>query len=153
MLCCSRFVRTFGPMQRKVSVGKTLKWFRMQVGRRQDEVAERAGISKSTLVRIEKGSPSPRFDVVTKILDALGLTLRELALEMERTEEREARRGEPHAQPPASAREKPAGVWPVLDEELVGYQVEESTVVLHFRLTKERAVHLWGSLKPPAPPT
>lgn len=140
-------------MQRKVSVGKTLKWLRMQSGRRQDELAEKAGISKSTLVRIEKGSPSPRFDVVVKILDALGLTLRELAVEMERTEEREARRGGLEARRPGPKEDRPPGVWPVLDEELVGYQVEEATVILHFRLTKERAVRLWGSLKPPAPPT
>jgi transcriptional regulator with XRE-family HTH domain len=52
----------------------------------QEQLAFDAGITASALSRIERGLNSPRWGTVTRICQALGVSLVELAARVERTE-------------------------------------------------------------------
>jgi len=47
----------------------------------QEELAERAGVSESTVRKIETGVVSPHPRTIRKLADALGVTPRELLVE------------------------------------------------------------------------
>ena len=51
----------------------------------QEELAHEAGITVSSLSRIERGLNSPGWITVVKIVDALGVSLAELVEDLERT--------------------------------------------------------------------
>lgn len=50
----------------------------MALGLNQETLAVRAGISLSTLVRVEREGHIPKLSVLTALADALGLPLNEL---------------------------------------------------------------------------
>lgn len=57
-------------------IGETIRKMRKQQGMRQAELAEKAGIGRSTLVALEKGSmPELGFGKICALLAALGQTL------------------------------------------------------------------------------
>lgn len=56
--------------------GATLRRLRLRAGLTQVEVAEAAGIPASVLSAYERGRRQPGLDVVSRIIDALGLRVR-----------------------------------------------------------------------------
>jgi transcriptional regulator with XRE-family HTH domain len=61
-----------------VKIGKNLKWLREDRLLTQAELAERAGIALSSLVRIENDQVNPRFTSIRKLATALGVDHREV---------------------------------------------------------------------------
>lgn len=53
--------------------GEDIRGWRMVLGLTAQQVAERAGITRSTLHKIEKGDPGVRFGSVAQVLRALGV--------------------------------------------------------------------------------
>lgn len=59
---------------------KKLKQLREQKGWTQEKLAQEAGISYHTLIKIERGSiQNPRIETVINLAKALGLTLDKIA--------------------------------------------------------------------------
>ncbi|MHA2787995.1 helix-turn-helix domain-containing protein [Corynebacterium sp. S7] len=58
-----------------IDLGETLASRRRETGRLQQEVAEAAGVSRSTLHTIEHGGAGVRFEKVVAVAHALGLEL------------------------------------------------------------------------------
>lgn len=56
--------------------GATLRRLRLRAGLSQVEAAEAAGIPASVLSAYERGRRQPGLDVVSRIIDALGLKVR-----------------------------------------------------------------------------
>jgi transcriptional regulator with XRE-family HTH domain len=61
-----------------VKIGKNLKRLREDRLLTQAELAERAGIALSSLVRIENDQVNPRFTSIRKLATALGVDHREV---------------------------------------------------------------------------
>ncbi len=61
-----------------VKIGRNLKWLREDRLLTQAELAERAGIALSSLVRIENDQVDPRFSSIRKLARALDVDPREL---------------------------------------------------------------------------
>ena len=63
------------PPVRKVltELGENIKLARLRRGLSGELVAERAGISRATLVNVEKGLPSVAMGIYISVLNALGL--------------------------------------------------------------------------------
>lgn len=62
------------------NLGKRIKKFRSKLHISQDQLAKRANIPFSTLVKIEAGyTPNPSMETLIKIADAFGISLDELA--------------------------------------------------------------------------
>ena len=61
-----------------VKIGRNLKWLREDRLMTQAELAEAAGISASSLVRIENDQVEPRFSTIRKLAAALQAEPREL---------------------------------------------------------------------------
>ena len=61
-----------------VKIGRNLKWLREDRLMTQAELAEAAGISASSLVRIENDQVEPRFSTIRKLAAALEAEPREL---------------------------------------------------------------------------
>jgi transcriptional regulator with XRE-family HTH domain len=61
-----------------VKIGRNLKWLREDRLLTQAELAERAGIALSSLVRIENDQVDPRFSSIRKLARALDVPPREL---------------------------------------------------------------------------
>lgn len=55
-----------------------IKLERIKKGIKQQDFAQELGISRTTLVRIEKGDVEPRRDLIIKIAKALDSTVQEL---------------------------------------------------------------------------
>lgn len=55
-----------------------LKQLRKERGLSQEDLALNADVTVSTLSRIERDAASPRWSTVTKIVDALGVSVREI---------------------------------------------------------------------------
>ena len=53
-------------------IGDNLRAIRMAKGVSIRALAELVGVSKSTIVHIESGKFSPRYDIVERIAEALG---------------------------------------------------------------------------------
>lgn len=58
-----------------LEIGTIIKIYREQQCKSINEIADKANISQSTLSRIEAGMNSPTFDVLERIIKALGLSL------------------------------------------------------------------------------
>lgn len=57
------------------SLGERLREARRAAGMTQAELAKRAGIGRVTLVRIEKGEQSPRYETLEALSEVLGVVL------------------------------------------------------------------------------
>lgn len=64
----------------KNEIGQIIKERRVYLNITQKDLAEIVGISLRSLVDIEKGNGNPTIDQLTKILNALGLTIKISAL-------------------------------------------------------------------------
>lgn len=53
--------------------GANVVWFRRQAGLTQGELADRVGINRTILSKIERGHRLPRLDVILKLVAALGV--------------------------------------------------------------------------------
>lgn len=62
------------------SIGSRIRKLREATGVTQEELSSSAGIGRVTLVRIEKGEQSPRYETLVALSRALGLPLAELLL-------------------------------------------------------------------------
>ncbi|MFZ5634684.1 MAG: helix-turn-helix domain-containing protein [Bacillota bacterium] len=58
-----------------MNIGQKLKSVREQQNISMNALAKRADVSQSTLSRIESGQQMPTFDVLERLITALGLTL------------------------------------------------------------------------------
>lgn len=61
-------------MQRQVN-GPAIRAIRMGLGIKQQDLAERAGISPSHMNKIESGAESGRFETVARIARELGVSV------------------------------------------------------------------------------
>ncbi len=57
-------------------IGETIKNRRKELGITQPHLAEVAGISTNTLYKLERGSGNPSLEVLSKLVDVLGLELK-----------------------------------------------------------------------------
>ena len=57
-------------------IGETIRSRRKELDITQPHLAELAGISVNTLYKIERAQNNPTLDILTKILDVLGLELK-----------------------------------------------------------------------------
>ena len=60
------------------AVGLRIRQLRESAGLTQEALAKAAGIGRVTLVRIEKGEQSPRYETLVSLAQALGRPMREL---------------------------------------------------------------------------
>lgn len=65
-------------MQAVVYIGHRLKDLRIQRALTQEELAEKAGIGKNTVNRMERNLTEPHMSTVRKLADALGVDPAEL---------------------------------------------------------------------------
>jgi len=63
----------------RLSIGARIRSLREESGSTQQALASRAGIGRVTLVRIEKGDQSPRYETLVALAAALGRPFAELA--------------------------------------------------------------------------
>lgn len=56
-------------------IGSTIKKRRKELGITQATLAELAEVSKNTIYKLERGDSNPTVDILTKLLEILGLTL------------------------------------------------------------------------------
>lgn len=64
-------------------LARALRTLRERQTRSQETVAHQAGVTVATLARIERAQSNPTWLTVRHIADALGVTLRELANEVD----------------------------------------------------------------------
>ena len=60
------------------SIGVKIRQLRESAGLTQEALAQAAGIGRVTLVRIEKGEQSPRYETLVALARALGQPIQEL---------------------------------------------------------------------------
>jgi DNA-binding XRE family transcriptional regulator len=60
------------------ALGERVRQSRLAAGMTQDRLARAAGIGRVTLVRIEQGEQSPRYETLTALASALGRSVSEL---------------------------------------------------------------------------
>lgn len=65
-------------MKRKVSYGNRLKVLREQAGYTQADLAEKVGVTRQTIISIERGKYSPSLDTAFVIADAFDLEIGEV---------------------------------------------------------------------------
>lgn len=65
-------------MQRQVN-GPAIRAIRMSLGIKQQDLAERAGISPSHMNKIESGAESGRFETIARIARELGVAVDAIA--------------------------------------------------------------------------
>lgn len=70
------------------NLARVLRAVREEQGRSQEAIAHDAGLTVTALARIERAQANPAWTTVLKILDALGLSLRELADRLPRSDGR-----------------------------------------------------------------
>lgn len=61
-------------MQALVQIGDTVKRERLKKAMRQDELARKAGITPTTLSRIERNESEPHVSTIRKLADVLGVS-------------------------------------------------------------------------------
>jgi transcriptional regulator with XRE-family HTH domain len=69
------------------ALGAALLAIRKKAGRSQEDVAIRAGTTAGTLARIELAQTSPEWRTVRSIAAELGISLRQLAIAIEKAED------------------------------------------------------------------
>lgn len=62
--------------RRAQEIGRQARQARVELGLRQDELAVAAGVSTRAVHQIEHGKATGRLDVLSRVLDVLGLELR-----------------------------------------------------------------------------
>lgn len=67
--------------ERASVLGRQVRRYRLQQAWTQVQLAERAGINKGTLLRIEAGNHQPHPPTIRKLARALGLTPMQLTTE------------------------------------------------------------------------
>lgn len=67
-----------------MNIGERLKQYRKEKKMTQEEVADRAGVTATSISRWENGERDPTFRDVEKIAAALGVTMEELTREQKR---------------------------------------------------------------------
>ncbi len=72
-----RKIEALGAIGRE-SIGKRIRLAREKASLTQDALASVAGIGRVTLVRVESGEQSPRFDTLLSISKALGVSIQDL---------------------------------------------------------------------------
>jgi len=73
------FIISKGGYMSSTNLGKRIKKFRSRLNISQDQLAKKANIPFSTLVKVEAGyTPNPSMDTLIKIADAFGIDLDEL---------------------------------------------------------------------------
>lgn len=65
-------------LQRRRDIGARIRHARLHRNLTQEALAERAGIDRQAVNRIEQGHVSPRLDTLLLIADALGVPLADL---------------------------------------------------------------------------
>jgi transcriptional regulator with XRE-family HTH domain len=65
------------------ALAKALRHLRLASGDTQEDLASKAGITVAALSRIERCQANPRWTTVRRITNALGISIAELALEIE----------------------------------------------------------------------
>ena len=70
-------------MRGRQTLGERIRHFRETAELTQDALARAADIGRVTLVRLEKGSQTPRFKTLTAIAQALGRPVQDLLVEPE----------------------------------------------------------------------
>jgi DNA-binding XRE family transcriptional regulator len=65
----------------RASIGARIRELRKSSGLTQDQLAAKAGIGRVTLVRIEKGEQSPRYETLVALAVGLGRPVAELPLD------------------------------------------------------------------------
>lgn len=63
------------------NLGRRVKQFRKARGLNQEELANRAGIGRTTLSRLENGKQFPRFQTLMSVASALDISFQKLMLE------------------------------------------------------------------------
>ena len=63
-------------VMKKEQIGKFIAERRKSLNVSQRDLARLSGVSEHALCNLERGSGNPTFDLVEKILDALGLEIR-----------------------------------------------------------------------------
>lgn len=62
--------------RKKLKIGSSIQTARVQKGLTQQELAEKIGLERNTIMRIETGKFYPRFETLLAILKELDLTLK-----------------------------------------------------------------------------
>lgn len=63
-------------LKRRAKVAEILQKKRVQISMTQEELAEKSGFSRSTIIRIEQCQFSPNADQLYVLLDVLGISIR-----------------------------------------------------------------------------
>ncbi|NNM53271.1 MAG: helix-turn-helix transcriptional regulator [Spirochaetales bacterium] len=58
-----------------------LRIFRSQVGLTQEEMAQKTGVTRQTIISIEKGNYTPSVQLALRLAKVLGITVEELFYE------------------------------------------------------------------------
>jgi HTH-type transcriptional regulator / antitoxin HipB len=75
MLDCTIMHISDQARQQAEGIGERVREGRRELGLRQDELAVAAGVSTRAIHQIEHGKPTSRLDILSRVLDVLGLTL------------------------------------------------------------------------------
>ncbi|MBS5802607.1 MAG: helix-turn-helix transcriptional regulator [Brachyspira sp.] len=59
-------------------VGRNVKLARIKAGLNQEELAEKADLSRETIGAVERGEKSPTIETIGSIADALGIEIHKL---------------------------------------------------------------------------
>jgi transcriptional regulator with XRE-family HTH domain len=76
------------------SLASRLRWERLQTGMTQEELAEKSGLSESTISAAETGRRTLRFSTIMKICQGLEIRAETLVEEMEKTGNRSSQEQE-----------------------------------------------------------
>lgn len=63
------------PKRQADEIGARVRATRKELGLRQDELAIAAGVSTRAIHQIEHGKPTSRLDILSRVLDVIGLGL------------------------------------------------------------------------------
>ncbi len=72
-------------------IGQRLRELRQESGLTQEAIARATGIARVTISRLEKGLVQPTFEMLTRLLAALGKQPRDLALDQDPADAKEER--------------------------------------------------------------
>jgi y4mF family transcriptional regulator len=59
----------------QIEIGKTVHFFRKEGGLTQSELAQLAGVGKTTIFDIEKGKETVQLNTLLKVLETLNISL------------------------------------------------------------------------------
>src|SRR5680860_1292648 len=75
LLTCTIMQISSGTKRQAGEIGVRVSEARKELGLRQDELAIAAGVSTRAIHQIEHGKPTSRFDILSRVLEVLGLGL------------------------------------------------------------------------------